>query len=71
MANKIAIYDGYGIPTLAAFDGRRRKKRRSKSRRKGGPARMKAKMRSCAAKWRRSSKSGKYTSFMSRCLKSR
>lgn len=58
---KIAIYDGYGVP---GFGAHRRK-------RKGGPKRMKDKMKACAKKWKHSRKHGKYTSFMKKCLRSR
>lgn len=59
--NRIAIYDGYVTPKMDGFAGRKRK-------RKGGPAKQKAKMKSCARKWRHSGKRGSYRSFMKHCL---
>jgi len=59
---KISILEGYGNP----FSAYRRKRRKS---RKGGRGKQVAKMRSCAAKWRKSGKRGKYTSFMKACLR--
>jgi len=67
MANRIAIYDGYGVP--AGFAGKRRKKRSSKSRSRGGAKKQQSKMKSCAVKWKRSGKRGSYRSFMKGCLK--
>lgn len=67
MANRIAIQEGYSLP----FEAYRRKKRRSSRRRvSGGMKRMQSKMKACAKKWHKSG-TGKYTSFMSRCLKAR
>ncbi len=43
----------------------RRKKRRSS----GALKKQQGKMKSCAAQWNRSSKKGKYTSFISKCLR--
>ena len=60
--NRIAIYDGYAVPKMDGFAGKKRKKSR------GGPAKQKAKMKSCARKWRSSGKHGKYTTFMKNCL---
>lgn len=62
--NRIAIYDGYTVPKMDGFAG----KKRRKSRRRGGPAKQKQKMKSCARKWRSSGKRGSYRSFMTSCL---
>jgi len=67
MANRVVIQEGYSLP----FEGVRRRKRRSSKRRmSGGVKRMQSKMKACAKKWNKSG-TGKYTSFMSRCLKAR
>ncbi len=68
MGNRVVMQEGYDLP----FDAYRRKKRRSGAKRKfsGAMKRQQSKMKVCAGKWRKSG-TGKYTSFMSRCLKSR
>ncbi len=66
MANRVVIQEGYSLPFEAY---RRRKRRKSHSRRRtGGAKRQQAKMKACAKSWKRSG-TGKYTSFMKRCLK--
>lgn len=66
MANRVVIQEGYSLP----FEAYRRRKRRSHKRRgfSGGAKRQQSKMKSCAKQWKRSG-TGKYTSFMKRCLK--
>ena len=68
--NRILVLEGYTNP----FGDSRRKSqqlggtmRRRRSYR--GIKQMQSKMKSCAAEWRASSKSGKYTRFMAACLK--
>ena len=71
MANRVVIQEGYSLPFEGAPRRRRSSRRRSSSRRMpAGVKRMQAKMKACAKKWNKSG-TGKYTSFMSRCLKSR
>lgn len=57
--NRIAILEGYSMPK------HRRKSRKSS----GGVKKMQSKMKTCAGKWRKSGKRGKYTSFMKACLR--
>lgn len=59
MSNRVVIQEGYSMPV--AFDGAKRKKRRS-----GGPKKQQNKMKACAKKW---NGKGKYTAHMKRCLK--
>jgi len=66
MSNRVVIQEGYSMP----FAGHRRKRRHHRRGRRfsGAMKRQQNKMKSCAAKWRRSGKRGKYTSFMKSCL---
>lgn len=67
--NRVVIQEGYSLPF--AGTSRRRKRRSSRrGRASGAMKRMQGKMKACAKKWNAHG-TGKYTSFMSRCLKGR
>lgn len=64
--NRVVFQEGYSLP----FDAYRRKRRKSSRRRRmsGGMKKQQSKMKSCAAKWRRSG-TGSYQRFMKGCLR--
>lgn len=68
MANRITIQEGYEMP-FDAFGAAKRRRRRRSRRMSGALKRQQGKMKSCAAKWRRSGKRGSYRAFMKKCLK--
>jgi hypothetical protein len=60
--NRVVVQEGYALP----FEAYRRKKRRSSHKRhRGGPKAQQNKMKKCAKSW----KTGSYKSHMKRCLK--
>lgn len=65
--NRVVIQSGYSLPS--AFAGASKRKRSDGRGKSAGAKRQQSKMKKCAASWKRSSKRGKYTSFMKSCLR--
>lgn len=69
--NRIVIQEGYTLPFAGASRRKRRparRARRSGRRMPGAVKRQQGKMKACAKKWNAHG-TGKYTSFMKKCLK--